>query len=137
MQNRATTGGHSVNQHHRRAHPHPGHLGFKGALIGAVEMRHIGGGSAHVKADDLAKSGAFCRLRHGHHAARRAGENRILALKQIGCGQPARRHHKHQPRAGMLHVQLTRHLRHIARQNGGEISIHHRGVAAPHQLDER
>ena len=105
MQNGAAAGGDRVNQHHRRAHAHAGDFGLESALILAVEMCDIGRCAAHVETDDAFEAGAASRLRHGDDAARRAGEDRILAGKKRRVGQAARRHHEHQPRAGALGVQ--------------------------------
>jgi hypothetical protein len=57
-------GGDRVDRHHRRAHPHAGHHRLEGALELAVVERDVGGGAAHVEADDLAEA------RHGGGARR-------------------------------------------------------------------
>ena len=75
--------------------------------------------------------------RHRDHAAGRPGEDRVLAGEQIGGGQPARRHHEHQPRAGALDVELSADARDVARQDRREIGVDDGGVAAPDQLDQR
>ncbi len=58
---RPAAGGDAVNAHHRRANPHPAHLGIKGAFVLAGKMAHIGGGAAHVEADQLARARAPAR----------------------------------------------------------------------------
>ena len=103
MQQRAAAGGHGVNQKHRRAQPHAGDFGFKHALkIRAVVMADIGGGAAHVKADDSVKAGRLRHARHADHAAGRPRQHRVLALKKIGVGQPAAGAHELQPAALLL-----------------------------------
>jgi hypothetical protein len=57
MQNRAAAGRHRVDRHHRRAHPHAGHLGLEGALELAGVECHVGRGAAHVEGDDLIEAG--------------------------------------------------------------------------------
>ena len=81
MQDRAAAGSHRVDQHHRRAHAHAGHFGFEGALIFAVEMGDICRCAAHVKTNEPVEAGLPSGLRHADHAAGRAGEDRVLALK--------------------------------------------------------
>ena len=76
-------------------------------------------------------------LGHADHAAGGAGQDRVLALEQLGGGEAARRHHEHQARAGFLGVELGVHRRDIAAQDRREIGIHHGGVAAADQLDQR
>ncbi len=119
MQDRAAAGRDRVNAHHRRAHAHARDLGLEGALIFAVKVRDIGRGAAHVEADD-AREARFARgLRHRHHAAGGSGQDRVLALEQIGGGEPARRHHEHQPRVRVARVEYRRPLaRHICRRIG-------------------
>ena len=95
MQDRAAAGRHRVDQHHRRAHAHAGDLGLERALVLAVEMRDVGRGAAHVEADQVREAGLASGLRHADHAARRSGQDRVLALEQLGRGEPARRHHEH------------------------------------------
>ena len=96
MQDRAAARRHGVDEHHRRAHAHAGDLGLERALVLAVEMRDVGRGAAHVEADQVLEAGLAAGLRHADHAAGRSGQDRVLALEQIGRGQPARRHHEHQ-----------------------------------------
>ena len=96
MQDRTAARRDRVDQHHRRAHAHAGDLCLEGALVFAVEMRHVGRGAAHVEADQPVEAGLPPSLGHADHAARRSGQDRVLALEQIGGGEPARRHHEHQ-----------------------------------------
>ena len=64
-----------------------------------------------------------------------AGPDRMASLpwKRLRLGQPAVRLHEIQPHA----LQLGRHLIDIAAQDGREIGVHHRGVAARHQAQQR
>ncbi len=71
LQDRAAAGGDGVDVHHRRAHAHAGDQRFETALELAVVMGDVGGGAAHVEADQLLVSTARCRPRHAHDAARR------------------------------------------------------------------
>ncbi len=81
MQDRTAAGGDGVDQHHRRAHAHAGDFRLEGALVLAVEMRHVGRGAAHVEADEAVQPGLLSGLRHPDHAAGRTGQNRVLALE--------------------------------------------------------
>ena len=140
MQDRATARRHGIDPHHRRADAHARHLGVKGALIFAREMGHIGRGAAHVETDDAPKPRIRRRFHHADHAARRAGQDRILALKPLRRRHPARRHHELQRRprrARRRRPQRIGHPRDVAAQDRREIGIDHRGVAAPDQLDQR
>ena len=137
MQDRTAAGGNRMNEHHRRAHAHAGDFGFESALVFAVEMRHVGRGAAHVEADQMLKAGLSAGLRHADHAAGGAGENGVLALEQFRRGQPARGHHEHQTRLRLFRIEIAIDLRHVAPQDRREIRIHHRGVAAADELDQR
>jgi hypothetical protein len=122
-----------VDAHHRRAHAHAGHLGLELALELAGVVRHVGGRAAHVKANHALVAGEFGRTGHAHDAARRAAQDRVLALERMGIGQPARRLHEEQ-----LHARhLARHLLHVAAQDGREVGIDHRGVAPADELHHR
>jgi len=87
------------------------------ALEFARIMRHIGGRTAHIEADQPVEAGLPPGLRHADHAAGRARQNGVLALEQLRRRQPARRHHEHQARGRSLGVEILVHLRHIAPQN--------------------
>ena len=132
-QNRATPRRHCVNAHHRRTHAHAGHLGLELALEFAREMADVGGGTAHVKADHAVLSGDLRGAGHAHNAAGGPRKNRVLALKAMSVRQASGRLHEVQRNAG----QLGLHLLHVAPQDGREIGIHHRGVAAAHKLHQR
>ena len=98
VKDRAAAGRDGVDQHHRRAHAHARHLGFERALVLAGEMRHVRGGAAHVETDQTGKSRRPPGLRHADHARGRARQDRVLAAKQFGRRQAARRHHEHELR---------------------------------------
>ena len=96
MQDRAAAGRDRVDEHHRRAHAHARDLGLEGALVFAVVVRHVGRGAAHVEADQVLEAGLAAGLGHADHAAGGAGQDRVLALEQLGGGEAAGRHHEHQ-----------------------------------------
>ena len=132
-QQRAATGRHGVDAHHGRAHAHAGHLGLELALEFAGVVAHVGGGAAHVKANDLLNAGNGRGPRHAHNATGRAAQNRVLALEGVGIGQAAAGLHEEQ-----LHARhLASHLLHIAAQDGRQVGIDHRGVAAADELHHR
>ena len=140
-QPRAAARRHRVDRHHRRAHPHARHLGFEGALELPRIERHIRAGAAHVEADDAVEARHGGGARRADDAARRAGQDRVLALEASRIGQPAGGAHEGEPRAVLLRppfrVQLPRHLRDIAAQDRREIGIHHRRVGARHEARQR
>ena len=94
MKDRAAARGNGVDQHHRRADAYPRHHALEGPLIGAVVMADIGGGAAHVEADDLGEACQVCRLHRAHDAAGRPRQNRVLALEQRGGSEPTRGLHE-------------------------------------------
>ena len=107
MQDRAAARRDGMDAHHRRAHPHARDFGLEGALVFAVVMRHVGRGAAHVEADDAREAGFARGLRHRHHAAGRAGQDRVLALEQVGGGEPARGHHEHESRGVLRRIEFA------------------------------
>ena len=96
VQDRSAARRDGVNEHHWRAHAHAGDFGFECPLVFAGEMRHVGRRAAHVEADHPRKAGRASGLGHADHPGCRTGQDCILAAKQIGRGEPARRHHEHQ-----------------------------------------
>ena len=136
---RAAAGRDRVDAHHRRADAHARHLRLEGPFERAVIVRDVGRGTAHVEADHAREAGHLGRARPRDDAAGRAGQDRVLALEEIGRRQPAGGLHEHQPRPVrvLAEAQLLGHLRDVAAQDRREIGVDHRGVAAPHQLDER
>ncbi|OIQ91328.1 hypothetical protein GALL_267950 [mine drainage metagenome] len=71
--------------------------------------------------------------RHAHDATSRPRQNGVLAAKRMRLGQPAAGLHEQQahPR------HLGRDLLNIAPQDGREIGVHHRGVAARDEFHQR
>ena len=133
LQERAAAGGYGMNAHHRRTHAHPGHLRLKLALELARVVRHIGGGAAHVKADDLVHARNGGCTGHADNAAGGPAQNGVFALKRMCICQPARGLHEIQ-----LHARhLGGHLFNITAQDGRQVGIDHGGVAAADELHHR
>ena len=126
-----------MDAHHRSPHPYTGHLGLELALEfplqPAPEMAHIGGRTAHVEADHIAMPRQARRACHAHNAPRRAAEDGILALEHMRIGKAAAALHEEEFDAR----HFTRHLLHVAAQDGREIGVHHGGVAPAHELHHR
>ncbi len=61
MQDGAAAGRQGVDGHHGTAQLHAGDLSVEAALQCAGIQRHIGGGAAHVEADDAIDAQRFCR----------------------------------------------------------------------------
>ena len=133
MQDRPAAGGHGVDIQHRRAHAHAGDLGLEGALIAAGIVRDIGGGAAHVEADNALEAGSPRRLDRADNAARRPREDGVLSLEAARVHQPAIGLHEEQPRP----AERRRHALHMAAQDRREIGVHHRRVAARDELHQR
>ena len=95
-QHRAAAGRHRVDVHDGGAHPDAGDHGVEAAFKGAVIVPDIGGGAAHVEADDGAKAGLQAGGDAADHAAGRPRQDGILALEAPRVGQPARALHEHQ-----------------------------------------
>ncbi len=91
-----------VDHHHRRPHAHAGHQRLEGALVFAVVVSHVRRGPAHVEGDDALEPRLGRGLDRADDAARGARQDGVLALKQMGVGQPAVRLHEHQPRVAEL-----------------------------------
>ena len=89
VQNGAAAGRHGVDRHHRCSHPNAGDRGLEGALEGAGVQRDVGGGAAHVEADDLVQPGHRGGARGADDASGGAGEDRVLALEVLRRGQAA------------------------------------------------
>ena len=133
MQDRAAAGRDRVDAHHRRAHAHAGHQGLEFALEFTGVVRHVGGGAAHVEADDLVEARLFAGAHHADDAAGRAGQDGVLAAEAVRVGQAAARLHEHQADAG----QFAGHLVDVALEDGRQVGVDHRGVAARDVLDQR
>ena len=74
----------------------------------AGEMRHVGRCAAHVETDQPRKTSRASGLGHTDHARGGTGQDCILAAKQIGRGESARRHHEHQAWISSPSPTLTR-----------------------------
>lgn len=131
----AAAGRDGVDVHHGRAHPYTRDLVAEDPLELAGVVRHIGGGAAHVEADDpvVAAAGLGGRTDHADHAARGPGQHRVLAAEVRGLPQPSVGLHEHQPDTGELGGDLVD----IAAQDRGEVGVDDGGVAARHQLHQR
>ena len=113
---RAAARRHRVDAHHRRAQPHAGDFGDEGALVLAGPVRDVGRRAAHVEADDPVEAREPRHFDRADDAARRAGQDRVLALEQVRVGEPAARLHELQSRrsplparaAGQLALDLRR-----------------------------
>ena len=130
-QDRTTARRNGVDRHHGRTHTHACNFGFKAAFEIACKVADIGGGAAHVKANQLFKAKRFGGSDHPNDAAGRPRQDRVFALEQTRVSQPAVRLHEHQvvaPTFGC--VQRRRDLINIAPQDGGEICVDNRRVAA-------
>ena len=93
-EDRSTARRDGMDQHHRRADAHACDHALEGPLVHPVEMADIGGGAAHVEADDAGEARKPRRLHRADHAACRARQDGVLALEQMRRGQPARRLHE-------------------------------------------
>ena len=130
---RAAAGRDGVDIEHRRPQPHPGDLGLEAALEGAGIMGNVGGSAAHVEADHPLEAGHGGGAHRPDHAARRPRKHGVFALEGFGVGQAAVGLHEHQldPRQLMLDPLD------VAPEPRSQISVDHRGVAAPDQLHQR
>jgi hypothetical protein len=140
VQDRAAARRHGVNAHHRRTDTDARDLGVEGALVVAREMRDVRRCAAHVEADDAGEPGIGRRLDHADDAACRPRQDRVLALELLGRRHAARGHHELERRAGFARrrrAERTRDARHVAPEDRGEVGVHHRRVAAPHELHKR
>ena len=102
LEDRSATGRDRGDRHHRHAHLDPGDLGIDRPLERAVVERDIGGGAAHVEADDPIETRGSGGARRADHAAGGAGEDRILALEARGIDQPAARLHERERHRAQL-----------------------------------
>ena len=166
-QDGAAARGHGVDAQHGRPHAHARDLTLEGTFVRArgrrlgagrfglgrrgsagfgggrrevrgIVMRHVGGRTAHVEADDLVEPGHAGGAHHADHAAGRAGQHAVLALEQARVGQPAVRLHEHQRRAGPVRAgQFAGDSIDVAAQQRRQIRVDDGRVAARDQLHER
>ena len=130
---RAAPRRHRMDAQHRRPQADARHHGVRGPLIVAGEMRHVGRGAAHVEADDPVEARRPGGPGHADHAARRSGQDRVLAAKRFGRRQPAAGLHEQQRRR---RPQIGPDAVDIGPQDRRQIGVGHRGVTAPDQLDQ-
>ena len=134
MQDRAAARRDGVDEHHGGAEAHARDHGFLLAFVEAVEMADIGGGAAHVEANDPVEPGGASRFRRADDAAGGAGEDGVLALEARGVREAAGGLHEVEfrfaPEAGADAVDVTS-------EDRGEIGIDHGGVAARDEFLER
>ncbi|SCE39939.1 hypothetical protein GA0115253_104903 [Streptomyces sp. Termitarium-T10T-6] len=97
VQNGAAAGRDGVDAHHRGTHPDPGDLRPQFAFELPGVVRHIGGGTAHVEADDLAVAGLLGGADHADDASGRSGEDGVLAPEAGGFAQSPVGLEEHQP----------------------------------------
>ena len=133
VQHRAAARGHRVDGQHRRPHPHPGDLRLVLALELAREVRHVGGGAAHVEADDLVEAGLGAVLAMPTMPPAGPGHDGVLAAEAGRVGQAAVGLHEQQRDA----CQFAGHLGHVPAQDGRQVGVHHGGVAPGDQLHQR
>jgi len=76
-----------MDLHHGGAYSYPGHFGLESTLVFTSIVANIGGGTAHIKSDQLFKSSSCCGLHHTHHTTGRTGQDRIFALEVAGICQ--------------------------------------------------
>ena len=133
MQDGAAAGRHRVDVHHGCAQAYPADQGFEGPLECAVVMGDVGRRAAHVEPDDLREPGHGRRPGHADDAAGGAGQDAVLALEQARVGEPAVGLHEHDPGFAQRRGDAV----HVAPEDGRQIGIDHRGVAARDQLHQR
>jgi len=73
-------------------------------------MTHVGGSASHVESDETVVTRRTGARHHADDAARRTGENGILALESIRFDEAARALHEQQPHTR----HLLRNLIHVA-----------------------
>ena len=110
-------------------------------------MAHIRGRAAHVEADDPREPRACRRLYGAHHAAGRAGQDRIFATKETCGRETAGRLHEQQPRRVLLCASVralvpmrrecARQAVHIAAEQRRQICVHHGRIAPADELYQR
>ena len=125
-----------VDAHHRHRDAHARQDRIGAAVILPGEQRHVGRGAAHVEADHPVEACASCRARHADDAARRAGQQRVLAMETVARDQPAARLHEQQSARRRL-AQTGFQPLYIAAQHRRQIGVGQRRIAARDQSDQR
>ena len=96
-------------------------------------MGDVGRGAAHVERDDASVARVRRGLGRAHDAAGGSRQDGVLPLEQPRVGEPPVRLHEHE-----THVvaEIVRHPVDVAAQQGREVRIRHRGVAAADELHQ-
>ena len=136
-EDRSTARRDGMDQHHRRADAHACDHALEGPLVHAVEMADIGGGAAHVEADDAGEACEPRRLHRADHAACRPRQDGVLAVEQMRRGQPARGLHEEEFGFACLGRERRGDPIDISSEQRREIGIDHGGVAAPDEFHQR
>ena len=98
-------------------------------------MGDVGRGAAHVEADDPVEAGLAGGARHADDAARRAGQDRVLAAEDGGVGEAAvRLHEEEAARLGGALAQAGHDLVDVAAQHRREIGVDDRVSPRPISL---
>ena len=128
-------GRHRVDRHHRRPHPHAGHLRLERPLERAVIQGDIGAGAAHVEPDDPrpAPPSPPCAPPPRCRPPDPTG-SRPCRWNRSACASPPLDCMKYSLRTPS---KLASHLRDIAPQDRRQVGVHHRRVAARHQPQQR
>ncbi|MNS43120.1 hypothetical protein D3C72_755140 [compost metagenome] len=128
----AAAGRHRVDGHHGHAHLDARDLGVEGALKSAGVEGHVGGRAAHVEGDDPLFSRSLGRAGCADHAARRTGEDGVLALEFRRRDEAAAG--LHEVERGV--VELPRNPIDVAAKHGREIGVDDRRAPARHQTHQ-
>ena len=123
-----------MDLHHRRPNSNPRDDAFVGKLVLAGIMRHVGRRAAHVEADQVIVLVRSACRDHSDNAARRAGQDRVLAAEGARFGETAVRLHEVKTD---FRRQTGSDAVDVASEHRREIRIDNGGVAAPDQLDQR
>lgn len=111
----------------------PHDLRGEDTFVLAREVRDVGGGAAHVEADDPVEAGELRHAGHADDAAGRAGQDGVLAAELPRFGQASVGLHEHQPHA----VEFTGDTLDVAAQHRREVGVDDRGVSARDELHQR
>ena len=133
VQDRAAARGHGMYLEHRGPHAHAGNQCLEGAFVLAPEMSHVGGSAAHVEADDPVEARQGRGLHGTDHAARRPGQDAVLAAEVVCVRETAVGLHEQKAHAG----EVARDAVHVAAQDRGHVGVHHGRVATADELHER
>ncbi|GAA3308258.1 hypothetical protein GCM10020295_69860 [Streptomyces cinereospinus] len=133
VEDRAAAGRDGVDVEHGCPEPDTGDLRGEDAFVLAGEVGHVGGGTAHVEADDAVEAGELRHAGHAGDAARGPGQDRVLATELAGFGESSVGLHEHQPHA----VELVGDALHVAAQHRRQIGVDDRGVPAGNQFHQR